>query len=77
VNGNSESVIGSNNKQSDEARTELRAGLEEAKLQEHINNIESSSKYIKFKQGYDSKLLRLNQNAQSRKIYYRTEIRAN
>jgi len=77
VNENSESAIGSNNKLSEEARTKLRAGLEEAKLQEHINNIESSSEYIKFKQGYDSELLRLNQNAQSRKIYYRTEIRVN
>jgi hypothetical protein len=47
----------SNNKLTEEARSKL---LElQAKLQEHIHSIEGSSDYIKFKQGYDSKILNI------------------
>jgi hypothetical protein len=45
-----------NTKLSEEARSKL---LElQAKLQEHINSIENSSNYIKFKPGYDCKVLK-------------------
>jgi hypothetical protein len=47
----------SNQQLSEEAKNKL---VElQAKLQEHINSIESSSEYIKFKQGYDSKVLNI------------------
>ena len=46
----------SSNKLTEEARSKL---LElQARLHEHINSIEGSSEYIKFKQGYDSKILK-------------------
>ena len=56
VNENLESAMEIDNKLSEEARTKLPEL--QIKLQEHFNNIERNGEYIKFKQGYDSELLR-------------------
>ena len=56
VNENLESAMETDNKLSEEARTKLPEL--QVKLQEHFNNIERNGEYIKFKQGYDSELLR-------------------
>jgi hypothetical protein len=56
VNENLESAMETDNKLSEEARTKLPEL--QVKLQEHFKNIERNGEYIKFKQGYDSELLR-------------------